>query len=97
MPQYLLIAHDGDAPNALEKRMEVRPRHFEFARQMKADGKLILGGAQLTDGGKMKGSMAVFQFEDEKELQTYLQTEPYIIEGVWQNYTITPFRVADLS
>ena len=97
MPQYLIIAQDGDAPNALEKRMEVRPRHFEFARKMKAEGKLIFGGAQLSDEGKMKGSAAVLEFESENELQEYLKSEPYIFEGVWQSYTITPFRVADLS
>ena len=97
MPQYLLVAHDGDAPNALEMRMEVRPRHFEYARKMKAEGKIILGGAQLSDEGKMKGSAVILNFEDENGLQEYLKNEPYILEGVWANYTITPFRVADLS
>lgn len=97
MPQYLLIGHDGDAPNALEKRMEVRPRHFEYARKLFAEGKILLGGAQLTDEGKMKGSAVVLQFEDESELAEYLKNEPYIVEGVWESYTITPYRVADLS
>jgi uncharacterized protein len=97
MPQYLLVAHDGDAPNALEKRMEVRPRHFEYARRMKAEGKIIVGGAQLSDDGKMKGSAVILNFDDENDLQEYLKNEPYILEGVWTNYTITPFRVADLS
>jgi uncharacterized protein YciI len=77
--------------------MEVRPRHFEYARRMKAEGKIIVGGAQLSDEGKMKGSAVVLNFEDENGLQEYLKNEPYILEGVWASYTITPFRVADLS
>lgn len=97
MPQYLLVADDGDAPNALEKRMEVRPRHFEYARRMFAEGKILIGGAQLSEEGKMKGSAVVLQFEDETGLAEYLKNEPYIIEGVWDSYTITPLRVADLS
>ncbi|MCP9769582.1 hypothetical protein EGI22_16895 [Lacihabitans sp. LS3-19] len=97
MHQYLLVAHDGDAPNALEKRMEVRPRHFEYARKMFAEGKILVGGAQLTDKGKMKGSAVILQFDDESGLEEYLKNEPYILENVWESYTITPIRVADLS
>jgi uncharacterized protein YciI len=45
----------------------------------------------------MKGSAVIMNFEDENGLQEYLKNEPYILEGVWASYTITPFRVADLS
>ena len=97
MPQYILVAQDGDQISALEKRMKIRPKHLELVRKMNAEGKIVLGGAQLTTVGMMNGSVLIFNFEHENELSEYLKIEPYILEGVWQSYTITPFRVADLS
>jgi hypothetical protein len=45
MPQYLIIALDGTDAEASERRMNVRPAHFD--------------GAILDDNGKMTGSMMV--------------------------------------
>jgi uncharacterized protein YciI len=94
MNQYLIIAYDGTHENALDHRMNVRPYHLEVVKKMKENGNFILGGAILNDEGKMIGSTMILQFEDPKELQNWMDSEPYIQQKVWEKFDVKPFRVA---
>jgi uncharacterized protein YciI len=47
MPQYLIIARDGTDAEAIERLMNVRPAHFDTARQLKTNNNFIIGGAIL--------------------------------------------------
>jgi uncharacterized protein YciI len=96
MKQYLVTGMDGDDEAALERRMSVRPLHFEKAKALKASGNFVVGGAILDDGGKMKGSMMVVQFESDAELKAWMDSEPYILGNVWQDVEVKPFKVADV-
>ncbi|MBL7742762.1 MAG: hypothetical protein JNN00_04720 [Chitinophagaceae bacterium] len=96
MQQYLVIAHDGNDAEALKRRMETRPSHFEMARELKKYNQFVFGGAMLNDEGKMTGSMMVVQFETEDELMHWMKNEPYITGNVWQKIEVKPFRVADV-
>jgi uncharacterized protein YciI len=96
--QFLLRAHDFTDEQALERRMAARPFHFETARNLKANGNFVIGGAVLNDAGHMVGSMMVVEFPDEAALQEWLQADPYVTGRVWNPETIEirPFRVAEL-
>ena len=96
MNQYLITAFDGTDENALEHRMGVRPYHLEGVKKMKENGNFILGGAILNDEGKMIGSTMILQFEDPKELQNWIDSEPYIQQKVWEKFEVKPFRVANI-
>ena len=96
MQQYVIHAWDGTDEKALERRMSVRPVHLEGARKLKANGQFILGGAMLNEEGKMIGSTMVLQFETKEHLQQWIDSEPYIIEKVWEKIDIHLFRVADV-
>ena len=96
MNQYLVTAYDHTDTNPLQHRMNVRPGHFDGARELKAKDNFILGGAILNDEGKMIGSVMVLQFESEEELQEWQRTEPYITQKVWETYEVKPFRVASV-
>ena len=96
MLQYLITALDGKDEDALERRMSVRPEHFIKARELKASGNFVVGGAILDDEGKMKGSMMVVQFDSEQELKEWMDSEPYILGKVWQHIEVRPFRIADV-
>ena len=87
--QFLVKAYDGEG--MLDKRMEVRPRHLEG---MKALGQqIICAGGLLDDGGKMKGSALVMEFESRAALDEYLKNEPYVVEGVWQKIEVETMNV----
>ena len=96
MLQYLIIAYDGSDSDALDRRMNTRPYHFEMARELKKYNRFIIGGAILNDAGKMTGSMMVVQFETEDDLMYWMKNEPYITGSVWQNIEVKPFKVADV-
>lgn len=92
----MIHAWDGKDENALERRMNSRPAHFDNARKMKANGNFITGGAMLDQAGKMIGSTMLVQFDSPEELQQWLDIEPYITGKVWEKIDIHPFRVADV-
>lgn len=96
MQQYIMHAWDATDENALERRMSVRPAHFDNARKLKANGNFVIGGAMLSDEGKMIGSTMVLQFETKEQLQQWLDTEPYITGKVWEKMDLRPFKVADV-
>jgi uncharacterized protein len=96
MNQYIITAYDGSDENALERRMSVRPFHLEGVKKLKEKGNFIIGGAILNDDGKMIGSTMILQFEDPKELQDWIDQEPYIQQKVWEKFEVKPFRVANV-
>ncbi|MBC7948061.1 MAG: hypothetical protein H7Y42_09305 [Chitinophagaceae bacterium] len=96
MLQYLILAYDGDDEEALNRRMAVRPSHFEMAKELKMHDRFVMGGAILDDGGLMIGSMMVVQFETEDDLLHWMKNEPYITGDVWQRIEVKPFRVAEV-
>ena len=96
MNQYLVTAYDYTDDGALKRRMDVRPHHFDGARELKASGNFVVGGAILDDDGKMVGSIMILQFEDEEQLEAWKQSEVYITQNVWESVDIKPFRVADV-
>ncbi|MGZ8516052.1 MAG: YciI family protein [Chitinophagaceae bacterium] len=96
MQQYIMHAWDGTDEQALERRMKSRPAHLENARKLKGNGNFIMGGAMLSDEGKMIGSTMVMQFETKEQLQNWLDSEPYITGKVWEKMDLRPFRVADV-
>lgn len=92
--QFLLIAYDGTDAGALDRRMKVRENHLSNVTTLKKRGEFLFGGAILDDGGKMIGSMIVYEFSDRQSLDAMLKDEPYITGDVWKKVDIQPFRHA---
>lgn len=96
MNQYLITAYDYTDEGAFERRMGVRPHHLDGAKDLKAKGNYVIGGAMLNEEGKMIGSTMVLQFENEEELKAWKQGEPYITQKIWESVDIKPFKVANV-
>ncbi|RYY36018.1 MAG: hypothetical protein EOP46_07955 [Sphingobacteriaceae bacterium] len=96
MNQYVVTAYDYTDEGALERRMNVRPHHFDGARDLKASGNFIKAGAILNAEGKMIGSIMLLQFETDEELEAWKQGEPYITQKVWETVDVKPIRLADI-
>jgi len=97
MNQYLVTGYDYTDEGALERRMSVRPHHLDAAKDIKASGNYIMGGAILNDEGKMIGSVMILQFETEEELEAWKKGEPYITQKIWESVDIKPFKVASVG
>lgn len=94
--QYVIHAYDHTDANALDRRMAVRPAHLDYVRQLKADGQFVLGGALLDPEGRMIGSMLLLNLDTDEQLTYYLNTDPYIVQGVWDKIDVKPFRRAEV-
>lgn len=97
MNQYLVTAYDYTDTEALQRRMNVRPHHLDAAKDLKASGNYVLGGAILNEDGKMIGSVMILQFETEEALNAWKQNEPYITQKIWESVDVKPFRVATVG
>jgi uncharacterized protein YciI len=83
-----------DFPDALDRRMEVRPLHLERAKIAKDNGFLVLGGATFSQNGKMNGSMLLFEADSQQKVLEFLQNDPYFKSKVWEKWEIIPFKSA---
>ena len=94
--QYVIHAYDYTDSSALDRRMDVRPLHFDGVRQLKANGQFLIGGALLDPEGKMIGSLMVLDFATDEQFQHWYDNEPYIQGRVWERIDVKPFRKADV-
>ncbi len=90
--QYLIIAYDND--DAQERRLEVRDAHIEGAKKLMNEGKIINAGALIEDD-IMVGSSLFVDFENDDELNTWLENEPYVKNNVWnmEEFQIVPIKL----
>ncbi len=95
--QYMVTAYDGTDSEAPDRRKAVRLAHIDGIRELKAAGNLIAGGAILNEKGEMIGSTLYVEFETREELNEWLNRDPYVSGGVWQDITVTPIRLANLD
>lgn len=93
--QFVIIGLDGKDGEALERRMKVREAHIALGDKLFTSGNMWYGAALLDDEGKMKGSMLVMDFPSEKELQEWLDIEPYVTGNVWQKIEIHKSNTRD--
>jgi len=91
--QYLVIGRDY--ADAAERRQAQRQAHLDGVKKMKEEGKILYAVAMLKDG-KMVGSVMVFNFENEAELEQWKQQEPYVTGKVWETVEIMEGAVPPL-
>ena len=91
--QFLLIAYDATDDHAHERRRLARPQHLSEGQQLIQEGHALYGTAILNPAGQMIGSMLVLDFPTRTGLDTWLKTEPYIRDHVWEQITIQPCQV----
>ena len=89
MKQFVIKAYDGKGK--LDKRMEVRRRHFEGMEKMKEH--ILCAGGMLDKDGKMMGSLLIMEFESRDQLDEYLSKEPYVVEHVWERIEVEQMNV----
>lgn len=90
--QYLIIAYDNE--NSVDKRLEVRDEHVKAAKILMSEGKIITAGA-LIEEDQMVGSTLFVEFENDNDLNSWLESEPYVINNVWnmEEIQIVPIKV----
>ncbi len=91
--QFIVIARDHKDPQALERRLKVRPEHIALGDKMRKAGTALTGVVLLNEAQQMNGSVYIVDFNSREDLDTWLQEEPYIKNNVWDNIEIIPCKV----
>lgn len=92
--QFIILAFDGTDTEAPARRQAARPAHLKMVEEATARGQQILGVAVLDDAGKMIGSLMVMDFPTRRELDNWLQKEPYVTGKVWEKIEVYNGAVA---
>ena len=81
-----------DKPNALDHRMDVRPRHLDYWAN--TDLKLVLAGPMLDENtGDLTGSMLIVEADDIETVRARAEGDPYWTDGVFERMDIRPVRL----
>jgi uncharacterized protein len=67
-----------------EHRLEVRPAHREYSKELAERGILLVGGPYADE----KGALIIYEAADADELQRVLDDDPYTKAGVIAETTI---------
>ncbi len=92
--QFLVTAYDGTDDDAQGRRKKARDAHIEGAMLLKESGNIIAGGAILNEDDEMIGSTLYVEFESKAAVDQWLQNDPYVTGGVWQDIEVLPIRLA---
>ena len=93
---YAIISEDIN--NSLEKRMEARPAHLERIQSLVDEGRVIVAGPHPAidseDPGEagFTGSLVIAEFGSLEEAQTWANSDPYMVAGVYARVTVKPFK-----
>lgn len=93
---YAIVAED--TPNSLEKRLSARPEHLARLQDLQNTGRLLLAGPfpaiDSSDPGPAgySGSLIVAEFSSLEEAQQWVNNDPFVINGVYSQVSVKPFR-----
>jgi len=74
----------------LERRAPLRDRHLGNAREYLERGELVMAGALAEPADQ---AVLVFQTDDPAVIETFVQNDPYVAEGLVTKWTIRKWTV----
>ena len=96
MPLFVVSCTDHEG--TVEKRLATRPQHIARLQKLNDEGRLIVAGAMPKDPNNPQagfyGSTIIVDFETREALDTWLQEEPFLKEGVYSHIDVKPFNKA---
>ena len=67
---------------------DVRPQHREYLSALKEQGKLVASGPFEDDSG----ALIIYEAETAEEAVALIEADPFRAAGVFQSYTMKPWR-----
>ncbi|MBE0493902.1 MAG: YciI family protein [Thiomicrospira sp.] len=83
-----------DIEDSLPLRQAARPAHVARLEELYAQGRLMLAGPNPnlnTEG--FSGSLIVAEFDNFEDANKWAETDPYMLEGVYDYVDVKPFKL----
>ena len=87
--QFALVAYDR--PNAVARRLEMRPEHLKHLESL--GDTLKLAGPFLNDAGEMIGTIMVIEAESLEGARETFGRDPFMANNLFDSVTIKPWKV----
>ncbi|MFT4610537.1 MAG: hypothetical protein ACJAUT_000859 [Cellvibrionaceae bacterium] len=93
---YAIICEDK--PNSLALRMETRPAHLAALQLLQNEGRLLTAGplpaidSENPGDNGFTGSVIIAEFDSISDAQTWAQSDPYAVAGVFANVVVKPYK-----
>jgi uncharacterized protein YciI len=90
----LFAVHALDKPGALPLRLEHYAAHRGFVESAHLRGVTVIlsGPLQTADGASMIGSLFLVEAEDQTAVEAFAQADPFLVNGVWGQVSVTRFH-----
>jgi uncharacterized protein YciI len=89
LARYQMLFYDY-VEDVLEKRAPHREVHLAYAREARAAGRLVAGGAL---GDPPHGGALVFSVENASEVEEFARGDPYVEAGIVTAWRVEPWNV----
>ncbi len=90
MSLFVMVGKNGE--DAVAKRGAVRPRHLEHLKALDREGRIARAGPLLeADGTTPCGSLVVFEAENFDAARSLVESDPYVVDGVFASYDLHAF------
>jgi len=86
----LFAVHARDRDKGLDIRLANRDAHIAHLQSI--GDRLKFAGPLLDDEGAMCGSLLILDAESRDELQTWLDSDPYQLAGLFSTVTVTGIK-----
>jgi uncharacterized protein YciI len=87
--KYFALTYDV-VPDFAERRMPFREQHLQLVRDANARGLLMLAGAV---GDPPDAALLVFRAESAAPVEAFVNSDPYLKEGLVTAWRIRPWNV----
>ena len=89
MPYVITFVDDPDTDRT--KKSAVRPTHIEYVMR-NADRIIASGGLFPDDDDFPNGGLIILDVEQRKDAVSYIENDPFFLNGIFSKYTISRFR-----
>lgn len=92
------VIYSDDVENSLPLRKTTRSAHLARIQQLVDQGRVLVAGPcpaiDSEDPGEagFSGSVVIAEFDSLAEAQTWADTDPYMLAGVYARVTVKPFK-----
>lgn len=92
------VIYSEDVENSLPLRKQTRPAHLARIQTLVDQGRVMVAGPcpaiDSDDPGEagFTGSVVIAEFASLEEAQTWADTDPYMLAGVYARVVVKPFK-----
>jgi uncharacterized protein YciI len=92
----MVLAWDIPGDSGVALRDELRPEHTDTITARFHEGSVLLGAGIYDDAGVVYGSVVIMDCESRANVDSYLQSEPYMKGGLWERVEVHELKLPDM-